>query len=905
MNKKTLGLLKIAYSKVISIPPVGKAKDSYVASKKEKKVKAYEARLNSLYGPYGSLELDETNFRLVELEQSSSDYLAGFDILGSIGHISPDEALSLSQELEVLLDDKDVAFRLSISDDSCPEFTVLEEKLDLYTLSDEQSYIFKTGDFTIAAIGMNVLPEHIVDGKLKPQVDTIKNLAYAKSHADYTIIYALNTCQEGYEKVITKGLVDLGVDQVFISSNSPIKVGEATKRGDGAYTYSCPSLGTLSPDGNLNMVLRHKLIQVPNRKEYLLNKCYLPVLDGQVTNYQLCKDNPKVLDKFKEIENGKGSYHHIDEILTIDDICRIIGAKLPSQYEYMGKVSAGKVTTHWPDSVKGDVLFFNEAYSDVNDVIGTPLKVRLRVVEKAIEKGICFCFSCAPLEYDIPHMVLESPMESHITLCAKLRERYPITTIGITGSIGKTSTKDMLYNVLNQHFDTDRNLRNTNTQVNIGLHIQGYKPWQEMYIQEIGGGRKGGASRHSRMILPQAACVTNIGDAHIGNHGSREALMINKLGIVDGLAEGGILYLNGDDPLLSKAKVDAKVVYYAIDNKEADYYADNIRQIKGQVHFDICHGNERTPVYINVLGEHNVLNAVCCFAIAKQFGIPDEEIREGLAQFKTSGARQNYITVDGYNLFVDCFNASPASIDSSLSVLDAIDAEGKKKIAVVGDVTGMAGMATKVHEDIGQMVLNHKMDILVCYGKNSKIVYKTAKENGINAYSFTKPAELMAFLKKTMDKGDVILFKGSSKMKLAQIIDKMFGTIFTEQMFMDSAKTKKYSQGGIEYSCCPAFALVKGCTSVNPNIVIEDKVKRKTVWGIDQEVFKDNQFIQSIKFGTSLRHIGDRAFSGCTNLKDVYLPDGLMYLGEDVFKGCPNVTVHVTPGSNAEKLYMK
>lgn len=909
MNKKTLGQLKIAYAKVMSIPPVQMASDKYKENKKAKSIKKYKDHLSRLYCDFKSWNMEMTTFCRVDLGQGKEDSeFVGFDIWGYLDKAGR-EALSANAPKDFGLPNGDeIAFGLAITDTDALENLKKPEMSGLYFLSDSQSYIFNVNGFSVGAVGFSVDEAMISDeGKIKIPRQALINLAYAKENCDYIIVYVLNKCPAGCEKVLMRSLGNLGADYVFATDMNSTNVGTPVRRMDGNYVYGCTSVGRFpSENTDSAVVLRHKImIKTMGNKmgeDFLINRSFYPMVNGKVSTYANCKDATDKLEAYKEIIEGCRGYRHFEDPLTIGDICKIIDVQLPERYSYMENVSVGKVTTHWPDSEKGDVMFFHEPYKDVNDVIEKPLKVRLLVVEKALEKGITFVFSHVPLDPSIPHVVVPGAMEAHIKLCAHLRKKYSLKTVGITGSIGKTSTKDMLYNVLKQKYDTDRNLRNTNTQVNIGLHIQNFKEWQEIYIQEIGGGRKGGASRHSRMILPEAACVTNIGDAHIGNHGSREALMINKLGITDGLAPCGILYLNGDDPLLSKAQVSVPVVYYALHNEKADYYASDISTDGEHMDFNICHGETKVPVHLNVPGEHNALNAVCCFAIAKQFGLSDEEIQVGLAEFRTSGVRQNFVVVNGYRLFVDCFNASPDSIDSSLSVLDSAAAGKGKKIAVIGDVTGAAGMAKDVHRKIGQMVINHKPDVLLCYGKNSKEVYKIAKAAGFNAYSFTKPTELTSFLKKNMNKEDVILFKGSSKMKLAQIIDDIFGTMFSEQMFADSAKSKKYTEKGIDYIVCPAFATVKGCSSLAKKISLPDKIKGKALRNIDQEAFKGNAFLKEIHLCSKVRHIGDYAFADCHKLTDVYLPDNLKYLGEGVFQGCQNLTLHCKEGSQAEAL---
>ena len=163
--------------------------------------------------------------------------------------------------------------------------------------------------------------------------------------------------------------------------------------------------------------------------------------------------------------------------------------------------------------------------------------------------------------------------------------------------------RDRLYYVLKEGVRAGRNQRNSNVQVKIGINEQKIPSDTEIYVQEIGGGRPGGASRHSRMILPDAAIVTNIGTAHIGNYESQEDLKNNKLGIIDGMDRNGMLFLNADDPLLIEAKPDCAVTYFALSNRDSDYYADKIKENVGSTYFNIVSKSKTLPAKINVLGE--------------------------------------------------------------------------------------------------------------------------------------------------------------------------------------------------------------------------------------------------------------------------------------------------------------
>lgn len=902
MNKKTLGMLKIAYAKAISIPPVGHALNSYKRSKVVRNQKRYHSKLNKTFQPYEDVCFNNTTF--IEHDcpfQPDSEYVTGFDIYGYISDMDEARLSSYFEKLVTISPDDAIQFKVAITENDISPALVssLISSYGVFVLNKRNNFIISLEDTKVALISVNAENFQEKDNDLLMPAQLLTDIAFAKDNSDYILVYAYNKNFFAKNKV-SKALSNLDVDCVIQTDGETIDLGNSTKRIDGNYINTVSGTGELYGNNPLqnggSVIIRHKLIEVPFECKYYLNKCFIPIYNTSADNcitpvfmdYNTAKESPEMLLAYKYILENQGRYHSICNNLTIQSICEITGSELPSEYSFMKNVSVGRVTNHWFDASYGDVLFFNEPYNDVNDVIEKPLKVRLLIVEKALQHGVIFVFSHVPLDKQIPHIFIKSPMEAHIKLSAAIRAQYPVRTIGITGSIGKTSTKDMLYEVLKEKYDANRNLRNTNTQVNIGQHIQDFKEWNEVYIQEIGGGRRGGASRHSRMIVPEATVVTNIGDAHIGNHGSRKALMINKLGVIDGMQDKGILYLNGDDPLLSKAHPEADVTYFAVHNKSADYYADNLDISDGGMNFDICHGQERVPVHLEVLGEHNVLNAVCCFAIAKQFGLSDKEIQTGLLDFKTSGVRQNLLKIAEYNVFVDCFNASPDSIDSSLSVLDSMKCQGKK-IAVIGDVTGAASMAKKIHNNIGEIVKKHNMDELVCYGPNSRIVHEIAKKAGINTLHIKKPKELETYVKNHLTKDDIILFKGSSKMKLAQSIDHIFGTMLSEQMYTDTVKIKYANIDDFTVRICPVFASVEKYTSSKQECTVPAKVKGKSVRNIVDNAFRDNEFITKVCLNRGICYIGKDAFSGCINLTSIELPDSVSYIDSRAFAGCANL----------------
>ena len=868
MKKKTLGQLKHVYAAVTGLPGIKQGIGVYQKAKTDRRAGKYKKHLEHLYTKKTPM-LADTDFCEVILPGEPQRYPFSFDIGGYICADAADFLFHLPEE-----EPSDI--RIAISEEAIPP------RGNVYILSGSQSYFFTKNGFSAAFVGA-VLDETCLDPEkhtLKIPAGLKRDLHYAKERADFTAVYLIDRTGLAPAKVL-RTFANTGVHRVFRTDGTTLCAGpRSVKRKDGQHVPTFESTGVCS-DGQNGILLHSSVIPVPQLAEYDYNEWYLPFRGDNGTPCIL-KDPED--PHYRDVVTAMGSFRTKDRMLTVGGLCEAVQAALPAEYGYLKDVTVDTIRTHWQDMHRGDVFFFNEPYNDVNDVYEKPLSIQLLMVKKALARGCIFVFSYVPLDPAIPHVVLDSPMESHIALCAKLRQAYPLRTVGITGSIGKTSTKDMLYLVLSEQFITNKNLRNTNTQVHIGLHIQDFKEWQEIFIQEIAGGRVGGASRHSRMVLPEAAVVTNIGDAHIGNHGSREALMRNKLGIRDGLIEDGILYLNGDDPLLSQIRDDDRIRFFAIDNHDADYYADNIVQTGGTTSFEIVSGEHRVPVTLHVLGNHNVLNAVCCYAIARQFGMQDEQIVRGLAKFHTAGVRQNLITISDIDLYVDCFNASSESVSSALDTLDSYDAKGRK-IAVLGDVTGGAQLTDQTHQKIGAMLPQHKIDILFCYGPKSKIVYQAAQEAGIRAYHITKPAELEKHLRETMQPGDFVLFKGSSKMKMAEVIDDLFGTMLSEQMYTDTIKIKEMEEGDVHYRVCPSFATAESCSPALTTVSLPAEVGHKKLYNIAEQAFSGHPSLRRIALH-GVRHIGAGAFEHCAKLEEVTETEHLRYIAEGAFRGC-------------------
>lgn len=774
--------------------------------------------------------------------------------------------------------------------------------------------------------------------------DTLKlmrHILIAKKHqAAFIVLYTNNPKgslpdSSGGSR-LNKLLAHMGADYVIGVTPDRLDSGTTYRRSNGTTARTILSLGSFltSPaEATAKRVfLRLKLTKVDG-KVLLAEETYYPYYydpaKGFVSLLDGCSGDlaTDLIIKYRSaLEDEMFRIRPLDRLLTVRQIMELSGAVLPDHLQYMQDFSVGKICARTFEVKPGDVFFFREPFADPNDLVPVSEKHRKNIARTAARRGAMLVITYRDLPFPCNQVKAPNVTEGHIAVCALLRKQFAMKTIGVTGSVGKTSTKDMMTEVLRMQYHTVKSERNANVQVKIAENLQKLNCSCEVFIQEIGGGRPGGASRHSRMVLPQVCVITNIGDAHIGNFGSKEKLMANKLGIIEGMDPDGVLYLNGDDPLLATAKPECKVVYYAVHNKNADYYVENMQQQGVRTYFDIVHKGVRTPVMLNVLGEYNVLNAVCSFAIGQQFGIPEDKIAEGLSCFQTTGIRQNLMEVCGRKLFMDCYNASSDSVHSALEALTHIPIEeGKKRIAVIGDITGAGSLAAQIHNQVGHTVSQYDLDQVIFYGQDVKYAYEILRQTHKNVYHFTKREDLNAMLQQCVDVGDVVMFKGSSKMLLEYSVDTVYGTRLTDQRLVDEREYKYTRRGSIVYDLFADHATaavyaplrtgerrvqvashVGSIEVVNMGRALQaqnvvEVVLPDSIRHISAEAFMDCTQLTVINMPRGLKYIGNGAFKHCKNLREIKLPEHVLHIGKEAFSGCHNLR-HISIGSEVVQI---
>lgn len=725
----------------------------------------------------------------------------------------------------------------------------------------------------------------------------LHRLRHAK--ADFVVAYVVDSRgPNGKLDKFKKTLGLMGFDFV-IGVEDRMKAKQNFRTNGFGETRICYSLGRLlqkekeKVSNKAGVAYRVKLFK-SGKKTAVEKEGYSPLRvkssNRAIEDIQIAK---KAEPTYLRVEKRMKGFRNWDDLIYMRDVLKVMSCELPQKYDYLKDFSINQICARTYELAPGNIFIFRQAIHDKNDKKIESEFWRNRLVVRAFTRKSMFIFSYKKLLNLVPHMIIEDPMEAHIKLTAWYREKYvPAKYIGITGSIGKTSTKDMLYYVLRERYKTDRSKRNNNVQVKIALGMMNVASDCEAFVQEIGGGRKYGASRHSRMILPDATIVTNIGTAHLGNYESQLELMEHKLMITDGMKDDGVLFLNGDDALLWSATPQSRTVYYGVHNKEADYYADNIRVDDGITYFDIVHNDHRVEAKVHVLGEYNVLNAVCAYAVAKHFGMTDDEITRGLLGFKTTGIRQNLISVGGYRFFVDCYNASVASIGSSLSVLRQLNPqEGGKRIAVVGDVTGVGEFQEDIDREIADLINQYgDIDCVVCFGARANYIRQFLQRDGKETICIESAEEFKHWMTEIVQPEDVVMLKGSSKLKMDEKLDDYFGLNLSDQRYVDSSHYVLHRQDEAAYRIFAEYGSLFKYHGVESILHIPEQVMSKRVKKITDRAFANNEFLNEVHIGKNVLHIGQRAFANCTNLREVVFQGSVKYIEESAFENCKSLT---------------
>ncbi len=367
-------------------------------------------------------------------------------------------------------------------------------------------------------------------------------------------------------------------------------------------------------------------------------------------------------------------------------------------------------------------------------------------------------------------LLVRDTREGLLALAAYYRSRFPLQLVALTGSVGKTTTKEMCACVLEAKYKTLKTEGNFNNEIGMPMTVFRLDESYDVAVLEMGMSDFGEISRLSRAAKPTLAILTNIGISHIEKLGSKEGILRAKLEILEGLAPDAPVVLNADDPLLAGAAIMGHPVYtYGIDNPHCRFKAYGLQAAGEGVRFVLDYGVGEQPVTLPTAGRHNVYNALAAFAAGFLLGVDPEQAAKALLQYRPAGRRQLVRDVKGITFIEDCYNASPDSQRAALSVLR--ESKATRRIAVLGDMLELGAFTRQAHEEVGREAARQSVDILLTVGEHSSLTAECAKKDGLaKVEHFTDKEALAARLTELLTPGDAVLFKASNGMKLDDVI---------------------------------------------------------------------------------------------------------------------------------------
>lgn len=398
------------------------------------------------------------------------------------------------------------------------------------------------------------------------------------------------------------------------------------------------------------------------------------------------------------------------------------------------------------------------------------------ILQVAEKKAACVICEKAPEDVEIPYILVEDSFAALKQVAAYYRENLTIPVIGITGSVGKTSTKEMIASVLGVRYNVLKTEGNFNNEVGLPLTILRIRDEHKVAVVEMGINHFGEMHRLSEIAKPDICVITNIGQCHLEFLGSREGILKAKSEIFDFMNPEGYVCINGDDDMLCTIKEvhGHKPVTYGMTMKN-DVYVTDVKSngILGS-EASIYLNDETFDVEIPLPGEHMVMNALAATCVGDLLGLKPEEIAKGIAAVKAVGGRSNIIALEDKTILDDCYNANPVSMKAAIDLLNLANT---RKVAILGDMFELGEGQEEMHSEIGRYAVEQGIEVLVCVGElswnmfNAATLTRTAMKKNIQIYYMQDTQEVIDKIDIILEKGDSILVKASHGMGFAEVVE--------------------------------------------------------------------------------------------------------------------------------------
>lgn len=381
---------------------------------------------------------------------------------------------------------------------------------------------------------------------------------------------------------------------------------------------------------------------------------------------------------------------------------------------------------------------------------------------------------CSKNVGDDPRIIyVEDTGKALLDIAHGYRKTFSIPFVALTGSVGKTTSKGMIYAVVKRKYNTLRTAGNLNNEIGVPKTLFCLEESHEAAVIEMGMNHFDEISRLSKTVEPSIACITNVGTAHIENLGSREGILKAKCEILHGMAKGSTLIINGDNDMLSSVnEPDYNIIRFGIESENLDMVAKDIEINSEGCTFTAIYGNETAKVLVPSVGLHNVYNALCAMCVGVMLGYTLCEAAEGIKDYKPEGMRQKITTINGITFIEDCYNANLDSMKAALYALATIS-KGKS-YAVLGDMLELGEFSEQAHRQVGKKACEVGCEYVITYGELSKYIVDEVIKNGGKAKAFSCKEEMAEFLFNNVKSGDAVLFKGSRGMKMEEIFISLY-----------------------------------------------------------------------------------------------------------------------------------
>jgi UDP-N-acetylmuramoyl-tripeptide--D-alanyl-D-alanine ligase len=396
--------------------------------------------------------------------------------------------------------------------------------------------------------------------------------------------------------------------------------------------------------------------------------------------------------------------------------------------------------------------------------------------ETAVKNGAAVVLSHQKLKGSTPYLLVGDTLAALHKLAKYYKSKFSIPFIAITGSSGKTTTKDMIASVLSEKYNVLKTEGNFNNAIGLPLTLFRLEKGHEICVIEMGMNSLGEIEVLADIVRPQAGVITNVGTAHIENLITRENILRAKLEMFTYFNSSNTAVINGDNDMLQKLETKSyKVIRYGLESQNDCKAVDIVEKGEAGIAFNVLYQGKTESYQVPMPGIHNVYNALSAISIAKMYGLTSGEINNGLANFKPSKMRMEIFKgCMNTKIINDAYNANPDSMMAAINVLSGMDAPGRR-VCILGDMLELGSYAAEGHSQVGRFAVENKVDVIIAVGKMASDIIRGASMVGANQqlYCFENNSEVIDNLKGIIKYNDTILVKGSRVMHMENIVESL------------------------------------------------------------------------------------------------------------------------------------